>query len=107
MWRLHWSNYLTFHLSSCSKCRNPSLGLATKVGACKGAGQEWNLGIAYHVLSSVGKCEGMNTHSQVGFHFGSYSPDGLPNFQRANTKIKTHWIEEFLIPLERFWNLDV
>jgi hypothetical protein len=46
-------------------------------------------------------------HSQVSFHFGSYTPNGLPNLQRAITKVKTYWIENFLILLESSCNLDV
>jgi hypothetical protein len=42
---------------------NPSLGLVTKVRACKGAGQECRLGATFHALGSVGKCEGMNPHT--------------------------------------------
>jgi len=40
------------------------------------------------------------THSQVGSHFGSWSPDGLLNLQRVIVGVKTHWIEEFFISLE-------
>ncbi len=45
------------------KCRNPIFGLATKVGACKGAGQEGSSGVISHAPGSVGECEGMNTHT--------------------------------------------
>jgi hypothetical protein len=44
-------------------CRNPSLGLATKARACKGAGQEGSSGVTFHALGSVGECEGMNPHT--------------------------------------------
>jgi hypothetical protein len=47
----------------CSLCRNPSLGFVIKARACKGAGQERSLGITFHVLRSVGECEGMNPHT--------------------------------------------
>jgi len=47
------------------------------------------------------------SHSQVNSHFGSSSPNGFPNFQRAIIGVKTHWIEKFLISLESSWNLDV
>jgi len=47
-------------------CRNPSLGLATKVRACKGVGHEGSLGVASHVFGSVGECEGMNSHTPKG-----------------------------------------
>jgi len=43
-------------------CRNPSLRLATKTRTCKGAGQKWSPGVAFHALRSVGECEGMNFH---------------------------------------------
>jgi hypothetical protein len=45
------------------ECRNPSIGLTTKVRAYKGANQEWSLGITFHALGSVGECEGMNPHT--------------------------------------------
>jgi hypothetical protein len=44
-------------------------------------------------------------HSQVSFHFGSWSFDGLPSFQRAITGVKSHWIENFLIPLAKILEL--
>jgi hypothetical protein len=44
---------------------------------------------------------------QVNSHFGSWSPDGLSNFQKAIIGVKTHWIEEFLMSLESSWNVDV
>jgi hypothetical protein len=47
------------------------------------------------------------THSQLSFHFGSWSPNGLSNFQKAITGVKIHWIKKFLIPLKISWNLDV
>jgi len=42
------------------QCRNPSLGLMTKVKVGNSAGQEWSPGVTFHVPKSVGKCEGMN-----------------------------------------------
>jgi hypothetical protein len=45
--------------------------------------------------------------SQMNSHFGSWSPDGLPNLQRAIVAVKTHYIEFFLISLENYWNLNV
>ncbi len=51
------------------KCCNPSLGLVTKVKACKGEGQEGSLGVTSHAPKSVGECEGMNLHmSKMGLH---------------------------------------
>jgi hypothetical protein len=47
------------------------------------------------------------SHFQVNSHFGSWSPDGLLNFQRAIAGVKIHWIKNFLISLKRSWNVDV
>ncbi len=44
-------------------CHNLSLGLMTKVRAYKGAGQEWSPGVTFHVIGSVGECEGMNPYT--------------------------------------------
>jgi hypothetical protein len=33
----------------------------------------------------------------------SWNLDGFPNLQRAIAGVKTHWIQEFLISLERSW----
>ncbi len=44
-------------------CCNPSLGLVTKVGVCKGAGQEGSPWVTSHTPGSVGECEGMNLHT--------------------------------------------
>jgi hypothetical protein len=41
-------------------------------------------------------------HPQVSSHFGSWSPDGPPNFQRVIIGVKTHYIKKFIIPLEKF-----
>jgi len=40
-------------------------------------------------------------------HFENWSPDGVPNLQRAIIGVKTHWIEAFHKLLESSWNLDV
>jgi hypothetical protein len=47
-------------------CHNPSLGLATKVRACKDEGQEGSSGITSHAPRNVGKCEGKNPHIPKG-----------------------------------------
>jgi hypothetical protein len=47
------------------------------------------------------------SHSQVNSHFGNWSPHGLPNLQKTIARVKTYWIEEFLILLKSSWNLDV
>ncbi len=81
-------------------CRNPSLGLATKVRACKVAGpkeaQEWR------------KVWGNEpSHSQGAPTLGIWSPDGLLNLRRTIAWVKTQWIEKFLISLESYWNVNV
>jgi hypothetical protein len=43
----------------------------------------------------------------VNSHFGKWNPDGFSNFQRAISKVKNNYIEEFIISLEFFLNLDV
>jgi hypothetical protein len=40
-------------------------------------------------------------------HVGSWSPNGLSNFQKAIAKVNTHLLEKFFISLESYWNLDV
>jgi len=52
-------------------CHSPSLGLATKAKTCKGASQEWSLGVAFHILRSVGEWGNELPHSQMSSHFGS------------------------------------
>jgi hypothetical protein len=47
------------------------------------------------------------SHSQGNSHFGSWSPNGLPNFQRVIVGIKIHLIEAFIISLKISWNVDV
>ncbi len=41
-------------------CCNPNLGLMTKVGDCKGVGQEGSMGVTFHVHKNVEEREGMN-----------------------------------------------
>ncbi len=43
-------------------CHNPSLGLATKERAYKGAGQKWSSRVTFHAPESVRDYEGMNPH---------------------------------------------
>jgi len=100
---------LHFRKLSIHNCRNFNLRLTTKARAYKGGGQKKNLGIKFHAHGSVWKCEWKNEppHSQMKSHFGSWSPDGLPNFKKEIIKVKIHWIEKFFISLERSWNVDV
>jgi hypothetical protein len=41
------------------------------------------------------------------FNFGSWSPSGLPSLQKAISRVKTPWLEEFFIPLKSSWCIDV
>jgi hypothetical protein len=45
------------------KCRNPSLGLATKAKGLQGCGPRGSPRITSHTPRSVGKCEGVSPHS--------------------------------------------
>jgi hypothetical protein len=56
---------------------------------------------------SVKECEDEDSHSQVSFHFGSWSPGGLSNLQRVVIGVKTLCIEECLISLENYSSVDV
>jgi hypothetical protein len=49
-----------------TRCRNPSLRLATKVRAYKVVGQEGSPRVTPHAFGSVRKCEGMNPHTPKG-----------------------------------------
>jgi hypothetical protein len=83
--------------------RNPSLGFVTKARVCKVASQEGSLGVTSHAPRNVGKCEGMNPHTSKGaFHFGNWNPNGLPNFHRAISGVKTQFIEELFISLQSY-----
>jgi hypothetical protein len=63
----------------------------TKAKACKRREPRMKLEKSHiMLLGSVRECEGMNPHSQVGTHFGSLSPNGFPNFQRAIVGFKNH-----------------
>jgi len=44
----------------------------------------------------------MNPHTPKEFPFGSWSPNGLPNFQKDIARVKTSWLEEFFISMEIF-----
>jgi len=81
---------------------NSSLGFTTEARACKVAGQEKSLRVTPHAPENVGKCERMNPHTPKGAStLGvGWNPDGVPNFQKVITGVKTEWIEEFLISLK-------
>jgi hypothetical protein len=42
----------------------------------------------------------MNPHTPREFYFGSWSPNGFPNLQRAIAGIKTQWLEKIFISME-------
>jgi hypothetical protein len=44
-------------------CRNPSLGLVTKVRGCKVAGKGGSLGVMPHAPGSVRECEGIDPYT--------------------------------------------
>jgi len=78
-------------------CHDPSFGIATKARVCKGASQEWSLKVTFHVIGSVGECEGMNPHTlKWAPTLGVKISMDIPNFQRKITRAKTHWIKKFL-----------
>jgi hypothetical protein len=49
--------------SSGGECYSLSLGLTTKVRACKVAGQEGSPGVTSHDPGSAKECEGINPHT--------------------------------------------
>jgi len=61
----------------------------------QGCGPRGKPRVAQHTLGSVRRCEGMNSHTPREFHFGSWSPSGVPNLQRAIAGVKIQWLEEF------------
>jgi hypothetical protein len=85
-----------------------ALGSRPRQGGYKVAGQEGGPGVTSHALGSGKECERMNPHTP------KWTPivrigvsNGLPNFQSAISRVKTHWFEEFFILLENYWNVDV
>jgi hypothetical protein len=89
------------------KCHNPSLGFMNKARAYKGVAKSE----PDNHISCSRECKRVwgnePPHSQVSSNFGSWSPHGLLNLQRAIIRVKIHWIEELFISLKSFWNLDV
>jgi hypothetical protein len=61
--------YTTYSVPTHTPCRDPSLRLATKARAYKGAGRKWIPRITFHVPRNVGRCEEMNP----------YAPKWAPN----------------------------
>jgi hypothetical protein len=82
-------------------CRNPSLELAIKA---KGFARlrakrkpESHTACSRECRRVLGN---EPSHSQGNSHFGKWSPGGFSNLQRAITRVKTQWLEEFLISLK-------
>jgi hypothetical protein len=78
-------------------CRNLNLGLATKARVYKVASQKGTLGVTFTRPGSAKECEGMIPHTPI---VGVGVSNGLLNFQRAITRVKTHQFEEFFISLQ-------
>jgi hypothetical protein len=84
-----------------------TLGSQPKHGAWKGVGQECNLGVTFTLLECKRVWGNESTHSQVDSHFGNWNPYGVLNFQKISLGVKIHWIEDFIIPLESLWDVNV
>ncbi len=87
-------------------CRNPSFGLATKAKGLQGCGPKGSPGVTSGTPGSVGKCEGVNLHSQGNSHFGRWSPSGLPKLQRPIWGVKSQWLVALFISMESSWSVD-
>ncbi len=48
----------------------------TRLPGCRPNGKP---GVMLHASGSVRECEGIDLHIPKGTHFGSWSPDGVPN----------------------------
>jgi hypothetical protein len=99
--------FLSFNILFIMICRNPSLGLVTNAKACKGVSQKKAWESHFMLLGVQKSVKDWTPHSQMSSHFGSWTPNGLPNFQRAISGVKIHWIEKFLISLKSSWNIDL
>jgi hypothetical protein len=87
-----WNHVSFIAIDPHTNCCNPSLGLMTKGGACKSAGQEGSPGGTSYTPGSVRKCERMNPHTpKWAPTLGSWNLDGLLNLQGVITRVKTHW----------------
>jgi len=54
---------ILFKFRTTQKCRNPSVGLAIKARACKGASQVWGSRVTFHAPRSAKEGEGMNPYT--------------------------------------------
>jgi hypothetical protein len=97
---------MDFQIDPPKNYRNHSLGLATKVRTCKGVSQEWSLRVTFHAPESVGVWESVKKWTStlpselpLWELESQWTPDGLPNFQRAIEGVKTplDWIVPYII----------
>ncbi len=105
-----WNDYLGVpSMARCWRyCHNPNLELVTKVRACEGAGQEWSLGVTFHVLESVGECEGMNLHTPKWTPtLGVEVPMDSQIFRQRLQGSKPIGMKSSLYHWKISWNLDV
>jgi hypothetical protein len=71
-------------------CHNLSLGLATMARVYKGAGQEWSTEVTFHAPERLRVWKNVIielSHSQVNFHFGSWSPEFFKNDFRGQNPL--------------------
>jgi hypothetical protein len=87
-------------------CCKPNFGLATKVRDFKGVSWEWSPWITSHASGNIGGREGMNPHIPKWATTLGWSLNGFKVFKIMIARVKIHWIEKFIIPLERSWNGD-
>jgi hypothetical protein len=91
-------------------CHNLHFGLATKTRVWKGMDQECNLIITFTLLRMWESVREWAHTLPSGFPFWEFESLWGPYwvsmesqiFKKAIKGVKTHWIEDFLIPLERF-----
>jgi len=100
-------NHVGFHSLRNYFVATLALGLRPKQGPTK----VWTKSEPRSHISCSWECKRVwgnePPHSQMSSHFGSWSPNGLPNLQRVIAGVKTHWIEKFIISLESSWNTNV
>jgi hypothetical protein len=72
-----------FH-SNNNNCRNPNLGLVTRVEGLQGCGPRGSLGVIPHALGSVRDCEGMNPHTPEGIQLWELEFRWTPKFSEGN-----------------------
>jgi hypothetical protein len=95
-------NNIFFHLLCC----NPSFGLAIKARAYKGAGQEWSSRVTLHAPERLRVWESGRIeppHSQMNSHFGSWSPNRLPNLQKVIAGVKPIGLKSSLHHWKNLW----